>query len=147
MDCWRHVLLCSSAQTHVIEVGWSIERFGGQAIWQTCSLCGTSFWSRCAQNVPACSVHIYIFQIAVRMHGFQGKIGCLSSCELVDASCAVPGMRARDGEGLPCNCCRLVCSVPTLGRRCNVHILPCGKSFITVCHLKLESSSTPRVKG
>ena len=56
---------CSSAQTHVIEVGWSIERFGGHAIWQTCSRSGTSFWSRCAQNVPACSKHLHF--LFVRM--------------------------------------------------------------------------------
>ena len=66
--------------------------------------------SRCAQDVPACSIHLH-FLFAVYTHGFHGKVGCLSICALVDASCAVPGMRARDGGGLPCNCRRLVCPV------------------------------------
>ena len=37
VDGWRHVLWCSTAQTDVIKVGRSLERFGGQALWQTCS--------------------------------------------------------------------------------------------------------------
>ena len=65
----------STAQTHVIEVGWSIERFGGHAMWQTCACSGTSFWSRCAQNVPACRIHLH-FLFAIYTHGFHGKIGC-----------------------------------------------------------------------
>ena len=105
MDCWRHVLWCSSARIHVIVVGWSIERFGGQARWQTCSRSGTSFWSRCAQSID---LH---FLFAVYTYGVHGKIGYLSIRELVDAWCAVPGLRARDGGGLPCNCRRLVCRV------------------------------------
>ena len=109
-------------ETHVIEVGWSIERYGGQAIWQACSRSGTYFWSRCAQNVPACSIHLQ-FLFAVYTHGVHGKIGCFSICELVDASCAVPGMRARDDGGLPCDCCRLVCSERTFGGECNVKFL------------------------
>ena len=119
---------CSSAQTHVIEVGWSIERFGRQAIWQACSRCGTPFWSRCAQNVPACSIHLH-FLFAVYTHGVHGKIGYLSNCDFVGASCAVSGMRARNGGCLPCDCRRLV------------------RKVISVCHSKLENSSMPRVKG
>ena len=130
MDGWRHVLWCSTAQTHVIEVGWTVVRFGGQSIWQTYACCGTSFWSRCAQNVPACIIHLH-FLFAVSTHGYHGKIGCLSICELVDASCAVPGLRARDGGGLPCNC---------------RSISPLLK-VMTVCPLELESSYMPRVKG
>ena len=30
---------CSTAQTDVIKVGGSLERFGGEALWQTCSRC------------------------------------------------------------------------------------------------------------
>ena len=56
------------------------------------------------------------------------KIGCLSICELVDASCAMPGLRERQEVEATFN------------------FSPVWK-VSTVCHLKLESSSMPRVKG
>ena len=74
VDGWRHVLWCSLAQIHVIDYGGIVERFGGQAIWQTCWRSGTPFWSWCAQNVPACSIHLH-FLLAVYTHGFH--VGCV----------------------------------------------------------------------
>ena len=37
------------------------------------------------------AAYILHFLFAVYTHGFHGKIGCLSICELVDASYTVPG--------------------------------------------------------
>ena len=133
MYCWRHVLWCLSAQTHVIEVGWSIERFGGRAIWQACSRSGTSFWSRCAQNVPACSIHLH-FLFAVYTHGVHGKIGCLSICDLVEWW--------RPAVQLPSTGVHRVNSRQEVQR--SISLL---WKVIAVCHSKLESSGVPRVKG
>ena len=102
MDGWRRVLWCSTTQTLVTKVGWSIERFGGQAIWQACSRSGKPVvWSWCAQKIPACSVHLH-FLSAAYTHGFHEKIVCFSICEFVDASCKVFGLQAWNGGGLPC---------------------------------------------
>ena len=74
-DAVASLWIAGVSSNPVIEVVWSIERFGGQVIWQTCLRCGTPFWSRCAQNFPACSIHLH-FLFAVYTHDFYGKIGC-----------------------------------------------------------------------
>ena len=89
--------------------------------------------------MPACSIQLhFLFEVYTR--GVHGKIGCPSICDLVDASCAVPGLRPRNGGG--CAPCELSAGGATF----NFSLW----KVITVCHLmleKLESSGMPRVKG
>ena len=145
MGGWRHVLWCSTAQTHVIKVGWSLERFGGQAIWQTCSRSGTPFWSSCTQDVPACSVHLHFCLQFTRMismgrlnvirlanlwtHRTQ-CLGCLHG--MVEACRAIAVDR--------CAPCKLS------GLECNVQFL-LGPRSLQCTLWKLEISNVPRVYG
>ena len=51
----------SPGQTHVIKVGWSFERFGVQALWQTCSFCGTPFLVQVCTGRSRLPAYIYTF--------------------------------------------------------------------------------------
>ena len=69
-----------------------------------------------------------------------------SFCACVDAPCAVPGLRAWYGGGLPCDCRRRVCPSANSRQEVQRSISPQLK-VIRVCPLKLESSYMPRVIG
>ena len=61
MDCWKHALWCSSAPTHVIEVGWSIERFRWPSDMASVLALRNTFFGPGVHRTFPPAAHIYTF--------------------------------------------------------------------------------------